>query len=88
MRHLMPIVTPRLMSHTLGSGAASAIFVCGMLHLRKPADKFTSEGCEVRQISICETEWYTQNYGTLKLFTDIDGNLWHETRFASPKSIH
>jgi hypothetical protein len=73
---------------TLESRSEAAIFVCGMLHLQKLAERFISAGCEVVQINVCDTEWYRQNYGTLKLLTDDDGNLWYEARFATPKPIY
>jgi hypothetical protein len=75
-------------SRTLESRAEAAIFVCGMLHLQKMADRFVSAGCEVIQTNVCETEWYKQNYATLRLVTDERGNVWYEAKFVTPKPIY
>lgn len=75
-------------SRTLESRAERAIFVCGMLHLQKLAERFVSTGCEVIQINVCNTEWYKENYGTFELVTDERGNLWYEARFVTPKPIY
>jgi hypothetical protein len=74
-------------SRTMESRAEVTIFVCGMLHLQKLAERFISAGCGVIQINVCDTEWYKQSYGTLKLFTDDNGNLWYEAIYVTPKPI-
>jgi hypothetical protein len=74
-------------SRTLESGARTALFICGVLHLQQLAEKFSAAGCEVTQLNVCELGWYKQNYGEIKLVTGKDGSLWYEARYVNPKSI-
>ncbi len=75
-------------SRTLESGARTALFICGFFHLQKVSEKFVAADCEVVQVNVCELDWYKRLYGEIKLFTERDGSLWYEARYANPQNIY
>jgi hypothetical protein len=86
--HADPIREELWVSRTLANKVDSAIFLCGLLHMQRLADKLVAQGCGVSQINVCEHTWYKERYGEVKLFEDSDGNLWYESRYKTPLQIY
>lgn len=66
----------------------TALMVCGLLHMRSLAEKFTARGCNVAQINVCATDWYRAQYGEVTMLRDCKGNTWCECRYKTPVSIY
>jgi hypothetical protein len=73
---------------TLANEVDAAMIVCGLLHMQYLADRLTARGCVVFQINVCETDWYKEHYGEVKLYEDSVGNLWYESRFKTPRPVY
>jgi len=74
-------------SQIMQDGAESVVVVCGVLHLEPLAAKMSALGWEVRQVNLCDEEFYRRAHPTFKLIRTADGRRgyetaeWHEETF-------
>ncbi len=63
----------RVMQHHV----SSALVICGVLHLSPLAAKFTNSGCIVKELNVCDQDWYKNAFGPCKIVEE-NGTRWCE----------